>query len=777
MPNSITDLSIADILTNLNTNPDSIDCVRELANYLFQELKASNIENAYIVPQYQVLIEAKPESIDANSLFDQHNESSNKSSSNDQYFYFVHRKLNQQDKIPSRSYLAGETRKVVNGVAVFLIVAFQYTVNGTNYLTLTVTQSHPKLTGSDLGRNVVEKVILLKDINLNSPHTAHVQILESLKTSVSILEEIKRHYLDTLSKEALNKQFYGDIVIFYERLLNTQSHVINANNSNNINQKGAVRLLLRVLFVWFLEQKKNVILTSNNLSIQNWLDTKPNNIHSHLEDLFYNALKNPVNISKYWSESRYLNSSLFQKIADMGDDFAKLITDDWFWTSCKISDFDPHKHGIFDLFQKYVFTVAEQNEDEMDYGVDPEMLGRILENLLAEQINPETKESARKSKGAFYTPPAIVNYMCDQTLLQYLNTKLDYNCQNKTELVTQIKLENRNKEAINWLEMIKVLDPACGSGAFPIGFLGQTLKIIMELDKDYDSYKKKKTLIENCIFGADIEPLAVEMTRLRCYLSLMVDATKIEALPNLDFKFVCANSLVGLPEFVESEQNSFGIDSIGEIYASKVSQIKILSTQNYNSHGQNVDNLKVQIQTLCRKIHTDAKANWQTMTANLAKTTDKSQVQMMTKQVDYWSGVEIFWRDIDFFDYSNPKPIFDSELMLKVKDFDVVIGNPPYIQLQTNGGELGNIYQPQKFETFAKSGDIYALFYEQSANLLSQSGISCFITSNKWIRTGYGENLRKFFLTKTRPIALFDLGSDVFESATVDSNILIFGKK
>ena len=690
-------------------------------------------------------------------------------------FYFATQNLGKLEKLANRSKLAQITKEFVKEFAVFFVILFEYEVDEKKYITLSVAQCHKRLTSTEGGDNIVEKVILLKDIDTQNPHPAHREILDKLATSETNLEIIKVHFLDILSKDKLNKQFYADIIVFYERLLNNQ--IININNSQNLNQKGAVRLLLRILFCWFLEQKKGVVLTSDNFSIQEWLNTNPTNIHSQLEDLFYNALKNPENASKYWSKSIYLNSSLFQKIDGMGDNFAKLISDEWFWTSCNTKDFDNCTNGIFDLFQKYVFTVAEQDEEASDYGVDPEMLGRILENLLAEQINPETKESARKSKGAFYTPPAIVDYMCDQTLLQYLNTKLEYRCQNTKELITQVKLENKNKLAIDFLEKIKVLDPACGSGAFPIGFLNQTLKIIMQLDGDYDSYKKKKTLIENCIFGVDIEPLAVEMTRLRCYLSLVVDATKIEALPNLEFKFVCANSLVGLPDFEESDIQVFGDEDTKAIYKSNIAKIKQLATDNYNSHGQSVDNIKSQIQILSKNIHKSAKKNWEDMLGQLKTATDKNQKTIAEREELYWSSVEIFWRDIDFFDYSNPKPIFDSELMLKVKGFDVVIGNPPYIQLQANGGELGNIYQSQKFESFAKSGDIYALFYEQSANLLSLGGISCFITSNKWLRAGYGENLRKFFLTQTRPIALFDLGSDVFESATVDSNILIFGKK
>ena len=682
------------------------------------------------------------------------------------------------DKMPSRSLLAGINRELsrkfdsISGMPT--IVVFRYVVDNQSYCTFTIPNLRDTANAHS-GKYIVNKIVLLKDINLSDTHPAHLIILEdlNLQSGYKSFDQMHENWLNVLSKDKLNKDFYADIVGFYERLINDQSTVINPYNDKNHTQKGAVRLLLRVLFIWFLEQKKEVILTNDNQSITQWLTNEPTNIHHQLEDLFYNALKNPENTSQYWSKSKYLNSSLFQKIDSMGDNFATLITDNWFWTDSEIKDFDGDKHGIFNLFQKYVFTVAEQDDNETDYGVDPEMLGRVLENLLAEQINDETKESARKSKGAFYTPSAIVNYMCDQTLVQYLNTKLNLDCTNVEQIITKVQNEKRNKEAIDCLENIKVLDPACGSGAFPIGFMNQTLKIIMRLDSDYDAYKKKKTLIEKCIFGVDIEPLAVEMTRLRCYLSLMIDANHIEALPNLDFKFICANSLIGLPRFADTDQNSFGIDGISEIYASKVAQIKNLSANLYNTHGDAANSIKSTIQTLCQTIHIDAKNNWQTMTNNLGGATDKAQIQMMTEQAEYWSSVEIFWRDIDFFDYSKPKPIFDSELMLKVKGFDAVIGNPPYLDYRKIDNATKKFIHSEYFVSkYNKQISLYSYFIEKGINTLKPQGVLFYINPYQFLSTDNYTNVRKLVIANGLTQIVDVSNIKVFESACAYTCIL-----
>ncbi len=297
------------------------------------------------------------------------------------------------------------------------------------------------------------------------------------------------------------------------------------------------------------------------------------------------------------------------------------------------------------------------------------------------------------------------------------------------------------------LTTLKILDPACGSGAFPMGVLQKLTEIIHTLQPEKTLYEIKLQILQNCIYGVDIMPIATEISRLRCWLSLVVDEDKEhpKPLPNLEFKFVCANSLVGIKHL----DAGLGLEEI-EAKQEELRQFRIQTFQ----PSQNKLELK---------------NHWN----NLSK-------QLFTAQIEiggFYSTEDVTdltsWNPFN----NTPAEFFDPEWMFGESGFDLVIGNPPYIQLQKNGGELGKQFENLGFETFAKTGDIYQLFYEKSVNLLSTNGISCFITSNKWMRAGYGEKLRKFFLTKTKPIILFDLGGDVFESATVYSNILICQKK
>ena len=314
---------------------------------------------------------------------------------------------------------------------------------------------------------------------------------------------------------------------------------------------------------------------------------------------------------------------------------------------------------------------------------------------------------------------------------------------------TYFSLQNQKIQQIkNYLSNLKIFDPACGSGAFPMGILQKLTEVIHNIDPTQSIYDIKKTILENCIYGSDIMPIAVEISRLRCWLSLVVDQTTKptqakDRLPNLEFKFVCANSLIGIKQL----DSGLGQEEI-EQKQKKLSQLRKLNFQ----PSQN----KIKLQQ-----------DWHTTSKELF------ELQINNGFYDKNTGTDLTaWNPFD----NESSPFFDSKWMFDIDGFDIILGNPPYIQLQAEGGQLGKLYEKQGFRTFAKTGDIYALFYEQSANMLSHNGVSCMITSNKWLRAGYGSNLRQFFLTQTRPIALFDLGGDVFESATVDSNILLFTK-
>jgi hypothetical protein len=261
-------------------------------------------------------------------------------------------------------------------------------------------------------------------------------------------------------------------------------------------------------------------------------------------------------------------------------------------------------------------------------------------------------------------------------------------------------------------------------------------------------------LIENCIYGVDIQTIAIQISKLRFFLSLLIEQTiddakpnrDIRALPNLETKFIAANTLLAL------NLNERGLAHTEEVEKLETELFKIREELFYANSRQK----KLKLQEQEKKIREQLKQVLCTIGLS-AETTDK---------IASW----------DPFDQHQSADWFDPEWMFGIKDgFNIVIGNPPYIQLQKNQGKLAKLYKEQGFQTFERTGDIYCLFYEKGIELLKDYGILCYITSNKWMRAGYGEKTRNFFC-KHYPLQLIDLGSGIFESATVDTNILIIQK-
>ncbi|MEP0862797.1 MAG: Eco57I restriction-modification methylase domain-containing protein, partial [Ignavibacterium sp.] len=354
--------------------------------------------------------------------------------------------------------------------------------------------------------------------------------------------------------------------------------------------------------------------------------------------------------------------------------------------------------------------------------------------------------------------------------------------------------EQTTLKVIDAIEKIKILDPACGSGAFPMGVLHKLVLALHKLDPENKIWKqrvlnrvpaeirseteqslqnksidyiRKLGLIENCIYGVDIQEIAIQISKLRFFISLLVeqqiDDTKpnrdIRALPNLETKFVAANTLIGLNR---PEQMSLVAGEIEEL-EKKLFELReeIFYT---NSRKE-----KLELQRKEKQL--------------------REKLKIALKQNGFQNDVAEKITSWDPFDQNTHAEWFDPEWMFGVKvyteqgrsdGFDVVIGNPPYIQLQKAISEksklkYADLYKDQNYKTFERTGDIYCLFYEKGINLLREFGHLCYITSNKWMRAGYGEILRGFF-TKFNPKVLIDLGPGIFESATVDTNILLIQK-
>ena len=417
-------------------------------------------------------------------------------------------------------------------------------------------------------------------------------------------------------------------------------------------------------------------------------------------------------------------------------------------------------HDLLDFFYQYNFTIDENDPDDAQVGVDPEMLGRIFENLLEDN----------KEKGAFYTPKEIVRYMCRQSLTAYLKTDIKDETQQKAveEFVNTYNvtlLGGANSELARSIDQrlkdVKICDPAIGSGAFPIGLLKE-LFLCRGAIEDFDNAAAiKRHIIQQNIYGVDIERGAIDIARLRFWLSLVVDEETPHTLPNLDFKIMQGNSLL--------EQYQ-GVDLSDLDYKRKKKEKRV----EFDLFDTEADYYRKML-AINKDFYfsCDNHSKKKELRKNITEAV-KKQLEALNYDVQ-WGDIDLMGNDRFFLWHTWFDDVFNRPS--GCNGFDIVIGNPPYIQLQEKSGELATIYAPCKFKTFARTGDIYCLFYERGYQLLKQGGHLCYITSNKWMRAGYGEKTREFFAKNTDPQLLIDFaGVKIFESATVDTNILLFAK-
>ena len=640
----------------------------------------------------------------------------------------------------------------------------------------------------------------------------------ALKESKQTLSDITAAF----SVETLTKLFYKDLFDWYLWAISPDGNISFPNNTaieeddREDLEKKIIRMITRIIFVWFIKQKN---LVPGNLFDENFIETilKDFDSQSPVSGIYYNAILQNLffatlnraiedengekrgfaesvgytdvktlyrydelfSISKeeiisLFSEVPFLNGGLFECLDKTKtlDGVSKAYYYDGFSRNAsKFSDgryryravvpnilfFAPEK-GLFSILARYNFTIEENTPEEQQVALDPELLGKVFENLLG-AYNPETKETARNQSGSFYTPREIVGYMVDESLIAYLGDTPLHRSLFAQNFKYEAEKTSEYNEIARKLKSVKVIDPACGSGAFPMGMLNRMIDILQRIEPDENTYTQKLTIIENCLYGSDIQSIAVQITKLRFFISLICDCEKdpskpnfgIPTLPNLETKFVAANSLIGKKRNVQS--NLF---ENPEIKPTKEALTKIRHEHFMAKSAVTKRRLREQDQNLREKL-----------ASLLAENNDFAPED--AKQLASWNP----------YDQNTVSRFFDPEWMFGLNDnpFDIVIGNPPYIQLQNNSGELAILYADCGYKTYARTGDIYCLFYERGWQLLKDGGHLCYITSNKWMRAGYGEKTRDFLSHNTDPQLLIDFaGVKIFESATVDTNILLFSK-
>ena len=660
-----------------------------------------------------------------------------------------------------------------------------------------------------------------------------IERFTKLKNSTQTLDDVT----DAFSVEALTKEFYNKLYNWYLWAVDDATGVTFPNKPSTadddregINVK-IIRMITRLLFVWFVKQKNLVpekLFDEQYLkSVLKGFDPKSRTVGNYynaiLQNLFFATLNRAIiddegnprrfamlkdkrdlrnlyryaemfsvsedEVLKLFERVPFLNGGLFECLDKFAISDILQETDKYFDGfsrndskfangSYKFRAFVPNvlffnddeTHlGLINLLKQYNFTIEENSPNDVQVSLDPELLGRVFENLLA-SYNPETQESARNATGSFYTPREIVDYMVDESIVAHLKRK----CPTIQEtdirslfasgsVPESFSVDDCEQLSQAMLDM-KILDPACGSGAFPMGCLLRLVNVIEVLQPEkFSRYDLKIKIIENCIYGVDIQPIAMMICKLRFFISLICEQNDIDfnapeknfginTLPNLETKFVAANTLIG----VKKRAEQLDLFENPDIDATKQQLITIRKQHFYAKNTYQK-----------RKLRDDDKNLREKLAALLRE--NHNYAPEDARQFAQWNP----------YDQNAVSPFFSPEWMFGIENgFDVVIGNPPYIQLQSNGGALGELYAPCGYETFVRTGDIYSLFYERGWQLLKEHGHLCFITSNKWMRAGYGEKTRSFFANKTNPIQLIDFaGVKVFESATVDTNILLFAKE
>lgn len=683
------------------------------------------------------------------------------------------------------------------------------------------------------------------------------------------------------SVEVLTKEFYQELSDWYAwaiKIIRFPNDLNDKTDDDKFNNESAIRLITRLIFVWFLKQRHlvpdeffdekyiadNLIASFNpHAKVDLFYKSDESKYYKAiLQNLFFAMLNSPITPegSKELSERHFrkgrgdydnnklmryeyyfknpqlfvdlanktvpfLNGGLFDCLDEKDKDLyydgfsdreavkkALIVPDYLFFgeevgKNIDLSEWYGDKkkkkvsaRGIIDILKRYNFTVEENTPFDKEVSLDPELLGKVFENLLA-SYNPETQTTARKQTGSFYTPREIVQYMVDESLVAHLKRTVGDDLETQYRQLMQYTdevvnfTEEQRKQIMQSLYNCKVLDPACGSGAFPMGMLQQMVHILSRIDPDNTQWKemmlnkaidetsdayrtassderreiiadiersfdesvnrpdyaRKLYLIENCIYGVDIQPIAIQISKLRFFISLVVDQKSndnpvenfgIRPLPNLEAKFVAANTLIGLDKKDASLFDSAEIkakESELKIAKHKIFGAKTVRTK--RKYRQIVNDLRLKIANMLEDCGAVGNAEAQQLAA---------------------------W---DMFNQNASSPYFDPEWMFNVKEgFDIVIGNPPYISAIDLKKSLGNTnykYLKSLFQTSKGTVDMYVYFFEKGLNLLCDGGTLSFITPNKYLSANYGKTLRAYLMTNAKITTVLDVSRDsVFDADT-----------
>ncbi len=760
-----------------------------------------------------------------------------------------------KDNNYSRTKYAEFTREINKRLFAPTVILFR----AADRLTVAFADRRPdKIDGE---RDVLGQVTLIKDIRLNNPHRAHLDILSelSLEECVQWMNDKKKPknfdgllatWLAKLDTEELNKQFYRKLFAWFEWAIDEATFPTDENRVIKPAEH-VIRLITRLLFIWFIKEKGLIAAELfNRTQIQDLLteddfDNGDSYYRAVLQNLFFATLNTEIDKRKFSTVgyatnrdfSRYRYKDQMRDSDKLLDIFAKTpfingglfdCLDSWEATgeeSYRIDCFSDNQYkklsipnylffdtqqGLVPLLEHYKFTVEENTPIEQEVALDPELLGRVFEHLLAE-FNPETRKKAaseRKKTGSYYTPRVIVDYMVEEALIATLSQKCQPTDDNEIPWNERLRYlfdyakifddasvwfdDRETDEIVKTISELKILDPAVGSGAFPMGMLHKLTLALRRLDLDnnrwealqkeiagkraaaafntqnqqerddelteisetFERYQdsdfgRKLYLIQNSIFGVDIQPIGCQIAKLRFFISLAIEQEPdkdagnfgIKPLPNLETRFVAANTLISIEEQLRSEK------------AVKL-ELKLR------------DNRERYFHATTRNQKRDCKIEDKRLRTELAtELMNHGMLAADAKKIAKW----------DLYDQNATADWFDKELMFGITSgFDVVIGNPPYIKEYTNREAFDGVRESPYYKG---KMDIWYMFACEGLDLVkNDNGLVTFIAQNNWVTSDGASKMRNKVIQDAQILSLIDFGSFKIFSSGIQTMIMVFRK-
>ena len=671
---------------------------------------------------------------------------------------------------------------------------------------LTVTPSRP--TAHDL--SVLRAVAVTPQTSAAEAHARQVDAFNVERVTRRFFETYRRLFRHV--RDVIRTENPGARIGPYERSTTHDDPTLHAFTQ---------RLLGRLLFLYFI-QKKGWLDGQGDYITRLYEDATAtpggNFYRDALEPLYFGTLNTPLPRAGGLSgELPYLNGSLFER--EYPDSTVLNLPNRLFdpqWAGDGAAD----PGGILHVLNHFNFTVGESAALEQDISLDPEMLGKVFENLMEE-------EEAAQS-GTFYTPRSIVQFMAEETLTRYLadqtgipQARLLPLVADNSEIYDLTLSEAR--AIIAALKEVRVLDPAVGTASMLVGFLNAMIRVrrsaeSREAQTPYpDSSPKiaqwKREYIQHCLYGVDIKQEAIEIARLRLWLSLVVDAQEAEPLPNLDYKLMAGDGLLETVDgtaftAIKERQDLFNAsNSVNEAthqieqrkeefyetqdpqrrreLRGKIQELEREVFRGYVDHQ--IDLLQRQMNELTKEI------NKATATMRLESSSDKAsakkaEAQRKRAEKKYLEKGELMARyaeqKVKVWDEKEPLPFFLHNVHFAevMKDdnragnggFNIVIGNPPYVSFSNMRSDYKEALRKAFPTVAAGRADLYVYFYGKGLDLLSKGGYLCYITPNKFMRSVYGKGLRKYLSNSRDLISVYNFGDlPVFDAEAYPSIVTV----